>query len=378
MLNQKAGWSVSLLILALTFASTTRAANPLPLPSFNIIAHRGASGLAPEETRPSYMLARDLGADYLEMDLHRTQDGAIILNHDNDLLRTTDAAAKFPGRASYLIKDWILADIQKLDLGKKFNASTPAFARAGFVAGDDPNEPADKAKVLAPRILTLEQLIEIAEEPGTNRPGLYIEFKSPDLYPGIEAQVIAILRAHGWLAASPNQPLPEQSALGNPEVTVGQTRQRLVFQSFDTNCLKRLSSSALGLRPEVPLVLLTDTNKFPDGKDAIQEAIAVGATGIGPIATLFGLNLVKLGLFVNRAHAQNLFVHPYYFDPALQMRLFKGLDDKTQWFNHHRDTMKMADGFFTNRADIALEQIRGKSGMTDKAKKMLTDYGYAL
>ena len=63
-----------------------------------VIAHRGASYLAPEETRPAYLLARELGADYLEFDIQRTKDGVLIALHDDDLSRTTNVAEVFPGR----------------------------------------------------------------------------------------------------------------------------------------------------------------------------------------------------------------------------------------------------------------------------------------
>ena len=59
-----------------------------------VMAHRGASFDAPESTAPAYALARDLGADYLELDLQRTSDGVLVVVHDNDLQRTSDVAAR--------------------------------------------------------------------------------------------------------------------------------------------------------------------------------------------------------------------------------------------------------------------------------------------
>ena len=72
------------------------AANGIPHPA--VIAHRGASFDAPESTAASYKLARDLGADYLEMDLQRSKDGVLFALHDDNLQRTTDVASKFPER----------------------------------------------------------------------------------------------------------------------------------------------------------------------------------------------------------------------------------------------------------------------------------------
>jgi glycerophosphoryl diester phosphodiesterase len=65
--------------------------NPLlDLSARPIIAHRGASGSAPENTRPAFRLAADAGADALELDVRLTSDGVPVLLHDRTLDRTTD------------------------------------------------------------------------------------------------------------------------------------------------------------------------------------------------------------------------------------------------------------------------------------------------
>ena len=50
-----------------------------------VIAHRGASAAAPENTIEAFHLARDLGADWVELDARRTADGAVIVHHDAHL-----------------------------------------------------------------------------------------------------------------------------------------------------------------------------------------------------------------------------------------------------------------------------------------------------
>ena len=50
-----------------------------------VIAHRGASAAAPENTIEAFRLARELGADWVELDARRTADGAVIVHHDADL-----------------------------------------------------------------------------------------------------------------------------------------------------------------------------------------------------------------------------------------------------------------------------------------------------
>ena len=57
----------------------SRPGNPL------VIAHRGASGELPENTLPAYQLALEQGSDMIEIDLHTTRDGAIVISHDESL-----------------------------------------------------------------------------------------------------------------------------------------------------------------------------------------------------------------------------------------------------------------------------------------------------
>lgn len=62
---------------------------------FTTIAHRGASGYAPEHTFPSYDMAlNDLGASYLELDLQMTKDGHLVAMHDETVDRTTNGTGR--------------------------------------------------------------------------------------------------------------------------------------------------------------------------------------------------------------------------------------------------------------------------------------------
>ncbi|HOC70852.1 MAG TPA: glycerophosphodiester phosphodiesterase family protein [Candidatus Hydrogenedentes bacterium] len=56
-----------------------------------VIAHRGASHDAPENTLAAFRLARDMGADWFELDCHLSRDGLVVVSHDNELERTTGA-----------------------------------------------------------------------------------------------------------------------------------------------------------------------------------------------------------------------------------------------------------------------------------------------
>jgi len=73
-----------------------------------VIAHRGASGHRPENTLPAYELAVEQGADMIEIDLHRTRDGAIVVTHDEEL-------AGIGGQGE--IAQATLAEVRALDAG---------------------------------------------------------------------------------------------------------------------------------------------------------------------------------------------------------------------------------------------------------------------
>jgi len=77
-----------------------------------VIAHRGASGYAPENTLASFNKAISLGAEGIELDVHMSKDGYLIVCHDEKVNRTTDGKG--------YIRDLTLSEIKKLDAGSWF------------------------------------------------------------------------------------------------------------------------------------------------------------------------------------------------------------------------------------------------------------------
>lgn len=311
----------------------------IPWPA--VIAHRGASYDAPEETVPAYVLARELGADYLELDLQRSQDGVLIALHDDNLRRTTNVAEVFPARADEPVNRFTLAELKQLDAGSWFNKAHPDRARAAF-------------KGL--KILTLDEVIDIAEG-SANKPGLYIETKAPGQFPGIEADLQKALAKRGWLG--------ERPAAAAGHVNVAQRPGRVVLQTFDKNSLQLLHKAM----PQVPKVLLLwigpgsipgkSEVAFKDSgfKDrasyyAAQEVKSEadfqawvdwardnGALGTGPSSRLAEggeqsyMDLVKP--WMNRlTHDRGLIIHPYTVDAAADFKAISAAG---------------VDGFFTNR-----------------------------
>lgn len=108
-----------------------------------VIAHRGASGHAPENTLAAFRRAVELGAPFIETDLHLSRDARFVVIHDSALQRTTN------GRG--LVRDFTLAELRKLDAGSWFD---PKFT----------GEP----------IPTLEEVLAFGREADV---GLYLEVK---------------------------------------------------------------------------------------------------------------------------------------------------------------------------------------------------------
>ncbi|HXN87522.1 MAG TPA: glycerophosphodiester phosphodiesterase [Candidatus Binataceae bacterium] len=78
-----------------------------------IFGHRGSAGTHPENTMPSFQAAVDLGAHYLETDVHLTRDGEVVVSHDDNLERTCG----HPG----LIAELDYGDIAAMDAGFSFS-----------------------------------------------------------------------------------------------------------------------------------------------------------------------------------------------------------------------------------------------------------------
>lgn len=140
-----------------------------------VIAHRGASGVAPENTLAAVRLAADLGAQAVEVDLRRTRDGRIVLMHDDTLERTTN------GRG--LVAERTLDELKKLDAGSWFPRRFWLRRRAAPRFTGEP-------------IPTLEELLDLACRRDI---GLYLEIKAP-CPPGTEQAVVAAIHNAGALA----------------------------------------------------------------------------------------------------------------------------------------------------------------------------------
>lgn len=141
-----------------------------------MVAHRGASGYAPENTIAAFEQAIAQGAHFVEVDVQLTADGEAVLVHDVTLARTTDAATVFPDRAPWNVSDLTLAELRRLDAGSWFD---PAYT--------------------GQRVPTLREALDVMRD----RIGLWLELKSPKRHPGLTKAVAEVLRSApgGWLTA---------------------------------------------------------------------------------------------------------------------------------------------------------------------------------
>jgi glycerophosphoryl diester phosphodiesterase len=130
---------------------------------FVVMAHRGASAAAPENTLVAYEKAIEMGADWAELDVRQTRDGAIVLMHDKTVHRTTGVKG--------FVWDLTLEELRTLEAGSWFGEEFRG-------------EP----------IPTLEEVIRLVK----GRMKLNIEVKISENEPGIARKVVDILRTEDF------------------------------------------------------------------------------------------------------------------------------------------------------------------------------------
>jgi glycerophosphoryl diester phosphodiesterase len=274
----------------------------------SLIAHRGASGYAPEHTFASYDLAIAQKADFVEPDLAVSKDGVLICLHDDTLERTTNVATVFPERYSrdmkgrngekrWVANDFTVAEIKKLDAGVWRDAK---FAGAQVPTWD-------------------EMLARVLTHPGV---GVYPELKSPPLYTarGVDMARIFVdsVKKHGLDAAASLRTIP------------------VIIQSFDRPTIKRMSVEL----PTIPRVFLTSDDN--DLSDERLKDLATFATGIAPEKAVIARHPDMVG----RAHALGLTVTAWTFS-ATEKTSYASVRDEMSQFLY---TFGI-DALFTNNPD---------------------------
>jgi glycerophosphoryl diester phosphodiesterase len=194
-----------------------------------VVAHRGASGHAPENTLAAFRKAVEMGARFIETDLQISRDARIVAIHDTTLDRTTNGHG--------LVHALTLEQIRLLDAGSWFEAR----AQASY-AGE--------------RVPTLDEILAFSKEHDTN---FYLEIKSGSAW-GVEHSVVAAVRNSHAFA-------------------------RVVILSFDPATLDsvyRLDETIMtGFLCEIP------------SPDLVERAVKIGARQLAPRGDLVTPALVK-------------------------------------------------------------------------------------
>jgi len=225
------------------------------------IAHRGASGLAPENTLVAFQLAIASGCDYVECDVHRSRDGHLVVVHDAVLSRVADVSAR--------VGDLTLAELKQLDVGRWFGC-----------------------RFSGERIPTLQEVAECAR----GRCGLSVEIKFGSLvYPGVESQVVLTLRRaralDNALISSFNFDAIDEVKTAAPEARVG-----VIFWGYSRDLVplaSRLRCEMLSLEQAftTPAMIAAATaagmwvNVFT--VDEPEDIVRFANMGVGGISTNF-------------------------------------------------------------------------------------------
>ena len=271
-----------------------------------LVAHRGASAYAPENTVPAFRLAAEQGATFVEFDLRLTKDRQLVCLHDDSLERTTDVEEIFPDRSRtagtgaqakrrWPLEEFTLADLKRLDAGSWFG---PAFRGT--------------------RIPTFAETIDALR----GRSGLFIELKSPELYEGIERLVIAELKAKG---------------LDTPGAD---PRTPVLLQSFSAPSLE-LFAGTLGTRLPIHF-LVAARDAGPWLTDEGLERLKRFATGLSPEKSIVASHQGAIA----KARAMGLRVTPYTF----RATAVSGFADVRAEMRHYIDALGV-DGVITDNPD---------------------------
>jgi glycerophosphoryl diester phosphodiesterase len=271
-----------------------------------LVAHRGASAYAPENTVPAFVLAAEQGAAFVEFDLQLTKDGQLVALHDNSLERTTDVEEQFPARfregqgsngaaRRWMLEDFTLEEVRRLDAGSWFGE-----------------------KFRGTRLPTFAETIDALR----GRAGLYIEIKSPERYPGIERKIVDELKARGL-----DQPGADP-------------RTPVLLQSFSAPSLQIFSQTLATRLPVHFLIAARDAETWMTPEGLLR--VKAFATGLSPEKAIVS----SYGDVMARAKAMGMLVTPYTFRASA----VTGYPDVTAEMRYYLTDLGV-DGVITDNPD---------------------------
>lgn len=277
-----------------------------------IIAHRGASGHAPENTLAAFRLATKSKADYFELDCRLTKDDAVVISHDADLERTTGHKVN--------IADLSLSEVQSFDAGSWFD---PRFS--------------------SERIPTLAQALDVA----TPECGVYVEIKAEAGDGAPSEAMVAQVQDQKQLTKELQQQLQEVLAKFDTrsvpltwacitEIRAKHMEKRVVIQSFSPLICFIACTEAPEIRTE--LLLSDDKNDSTHFDRYADFGLLIGVKGI---------NVAKDSLTPERLKA----IHKAHATVAV----YTLADD---WDELHRFANMEVDSIITNWPEECYDKVK--------------------
>jgi glycerophosphoryl diester phosphodiesterase len=244
-LNRLRRLTAALLLLGLL--STPRIGHAQSVPE--IIGHRGAAGLAPENTLPSFARACAIGVSGIELDVHLSADDVVVVHHDYALhpdIARDARGAWVPDSARPLLRDLTLAELRTYDVGRLRPDSEYAQRYPAQV-------PSDGA-----RIPTLDDVITLFLAECAPPTRLVVEIKTDPTRSALSAsperladRTVAVLRARGVV-------------------------ERAQIIAFDWRPLQRVQQIA----PEIPTSYLTVESKDFDSVERGLDGASPWMAGV--------------------------------------------------------------------------------------------------
>jgi glycerophosphoryl diester phosphodiesterase len=404
------------------------------VPPMAVMAHRGSTFWAPEETESAWRWAREMGADYLESDLQCSKDGVVLANHDDNLKRTTDIenlygedvprdrinfymsaqgggmtkeeaeAQMAKDRASFnpfYTNQYFYFELARLDAGTWFNQTSIEQARDGFstqhqyVSTLEDQIRFAEGKILkrdanGERVYTIEGTWDPAnphtclkynfedsyipdpyDGPGKdNRPGIYIEFKESWLNPSNFEEMV-----YNELDRLGWNIITKPEANDAPwykdgAVNVANTNGKVILQTFSFESLRRTAEKFEG---KIPMCfLLWHDNITPE-----QYAGYINM-GLEFLAHIIGPSIAGAP---NNYFEMNA---PWMHDMIRRSGMLNhpySFDTMEQmnvyWGSYHYDSghfkAPYMDGAFTNRTELTLQFLIDRNARGEGAPTFVPD-----
>jgi len=283
-----------------------------PKGAIDVIAHRGASAYAPENTLASFKLAKEMHADWFELDCTPTKDGQVVVIHDDTVDRVTNGKGR--------VADMTLAELKGLDAGAK---KDPKFA--------------------GERLPALTEALNLAK---AERIGVYLEIKNCHDDTNLIKDITAMAEGHQRLSPKMRRRMMsmiEKSRTRNLELTekvIGLVRKRkmtrqVAIQSFSPI----ICMIAMDRAPRIRTELLGAKDKDdPDRWPMYLRCIElIDPPGFNTNPDSFDEQLLKT------CHAEGRTMAVWTIDDEAEMRRFAGLG---------------VDAIITDKPDVCLEVLK--------------------